>query len=181
MRRMKESKKKMKELILYISEKCADDRFFGATKLNKILFLSDFWAYAEFGRPITGMEYMKLRHGPAPRKLLPIRREMERGRELAIQEGRLSDLPQMRPVNLRPANLSLFTAEEIALVDMVIEKLRGATAAATSRYTHRWSGWQIADENETIPYPTVFLSDDPISEVEIQRGMELNRRHRWDA
>ena len=62
---------KFKELILYVCEKSATDPNFGATKLNKILFLSDFWAYAYCGRPITGVEYMKLRFGPAPEGVRP--------------------------------------------------------------------------------------------------------------
>ena len=179
MAKIKENKKKMKELILYISEKCADDPYFGATKLNKILFFSDFAAYGELGRPITGMEYMKLPHGPAPRRLVPIREEMEENNELAIQEARLAGFSQKRPVNLRSANLDLFSAEQIALVDTVIERVRRASAADLSRYTHGWEGWKFADDQETIPYSAVFLSDDPITEFEAQRGRELATKHNW--
>ena len=34
------------------------DSKFGATKLNKILWWSDFLACAQRGKPITGIEYM---------------------------------------------------------------------------------------------------------------------------
>ena len=34
-------------------------------------------------------------------------------------------------------------------------------------------GWQIATEGETIPYETVFLSNEPLSEAEIVRGREI--------
>jgi hypothetical protein len=47
-----EDEQKMKELILYISQKCADDTKFGATKLNKILYFSDFLAYASMAHPL---------------------------------------------------------------------------------------------------------------------------------
>ena len=50
---------KFKELVLYIASRCERDPTFGAVKLNKELFFSDFWAYAEFGEPITGAEYIK--------------------------------------------------------------------------------------------------------------------------
>jgi hypothetical protein len=180
MLKFKQNTKKFRELILYICEKSATDPNFGATKLNKILFLADFWAYGSLGKPITGVEYMKLPYGPAPRPLLPVRRQMERIGELAVQETALD--PQMarkRPVNLRSADLSDFGAEEIAVVDKVIDVCQLATGASVSRYTHRWHGWITAAEGETIPYETVFISDDPITPLEIQRGKELAAEHGW--
>ena len=53
---------KLSELILYISQKCATDPKFGAVKLNKILYLSDFLAFGNWGEPITGVEYQHLSH-----------------------------------------------------------------------------------------------------------------------
>ncbi len=179
MRRFREDKQKFKELILYISEKSATDAYFGATKLNKILFLSDFWAYAELGEPITGMEYMHLPYGPGPRKLLPIRQEMEHNGELAIQPAVVQGMSQKRPVNLRPPELSEFTAEQIALVDRVIDLLKEATGFQVSSYTHGWHGWIAAEDKETIPYETVFINDAPLTEFEIVRGKQLAARHGW--
>lgn len=176
----KQDTQKFKELILYVCEKSATDSNFGATKLNKILFLSDFWAYAELGKPITGAQYMKLEWGPAPRPLLPIRAEMQKHGELAIQETTLDpEMSRKRPVNLRAADLSIFTAEEIALVDRILEFCKSATAKGVSRYTHDWQGWKAAQDMETIPYETVFISDKPITPFEIARGQELAAKHGW--
>ena len=36
------TRRRLGELILYIAERCADDHTLGATKLNKILWFSDF-------------------------------------------------------------------------------------------------------------------------------------------
>ncbi|HZQ34888.1 MAG TPA: hypothetical protein VFD32_03070 [Dehalococcoidia bacterium] len=46
--------RKLGELILYVAEKSSDDPRFGATKLNNILFFSDFLAFGQLGRSITG-------------------------------------------------------------------------------------------------------------------------------
>jgi len=182
MRKFKQNTKKFKELVLYISEQSAMDPNFGAIKLNKILFLSDFWAYAQFDQPITGAEYMKLPNGPAPRPLVPIRDEMIRNGELAIQESTLTpDMARKRPVNLRSADLSVFTAPEISLVDAVIRMCSTATAADVSLYTHKWHGWIAAQDKETIPYETVFISDSPITPLEIARGKELAKQYGWLA
>jgi Protein of unknown function (DUF4065) len=180
MLKFKQNTEKFKELILYVCEKSAADPRFGATKLNKILFLSDFWAYANLREPITGVEYMKLPYGPAPRPLLPIRQEMEKNGELAIQETTLDpEMARKRPINLRAAKLSVFSAEEIALVDKVIDFCKRATGSGVSRYTHSWHGWIAAEEGETIPYETVFISDEPITPFEIARGKELAAKYGW--
>jgi Protein of unknown function (DUF4065) len=180
MLKFKQNTQKFKELVLYVSEKCAADPNFGATKLNKILFLADFWFYGQYGKPITGVEYMRLPKGPAPRPLFPIRQEMIDDGELAIQVTALTPrISRQRPVNLRSADLSVFTAEEIALVDQVITACGEANATRISDYTHDWHGWIAASDQETIPYETVFISDDPITPIEIERGKELAQQYGW--
>src|SRR5437763_14359378 len=85
----KENEQKFRELLLYISGKCATDPKFGATKLDKILFYSDFFAYANLGKPITGFAYQKLPTGPAARRLLPATKKMIRAGAIVEQEGPL--------------------------------------------------------------------------------------------
>src|SRR6266487_3415423 len=45
---------KLRELILHICIRSEDDEAFGAVKLNKLLFFSDFHAFLRLGKPITG-------------------------------------------------------------------------------------------------------------------------------
>ncbi len=176
-RKFTEDDARFKELVLYICEKCAADPKFGATKLNKTLYFSDFLAYAELGNPITGMEYQKLPNGPAPRRLLPLREEMVKADELAVQRVRLvSGRIQERPINLRSANLDMFTSRQIALVDSIIEALRDSTAEEVSELSHRMVGWKAVDPGDTIPYETIFISDEPMSEADLQRAHELSRQ-----
>ncbi len=59
---------KFSEMIIYISDLSNDDSTFGLTKLNKLLFYSDFVHFAYHGTPISGQKYQKLPHGPAPAK-----------------------------------------------------------------------------------------------------------------
>ena len=176
MRLPREDERKLRELILYISQKCATDPTFGATKLNKILFFADFLAYANLGKAITNFDYQKLPQGPAPRRLVPVRDQMIADGELVIQQVRLlRGNVQKRTVNLRPPDLTIFSGDEIALVDEVIEALEGAKAEAVSELTHRMLGWKLVDEGESIPYNTIFLSNEPLTEAETQRGRELAR------
>ncbi len=164
---------KLKELILYVCQKCADDPKFGSVKLNKHLFFSDFFAYANLGTGITNVEYQKLKAGPAPKRLLPIRNEMIASGELGLQEVRIAPgFTQKRPVALRNPDLSLFTADEIALVDEVLSVFHEDNAKQISDASHM-IGWKAAKEGEIIPYSTIFISNSPLTENEQQRGLEI--------
>lgn len=148
---------KMAELILYVSDKCQSDDTYGSTKLNKILFSADFQHYAKHGRSITEQEYMRLNQGPAPRQLVPIRNRLVENHELVVREMPYRALRQKRPIALREADLSAFNGEEIATVDAVIDQLWGLTAAEVTERSHRFIGWRLAKDRETIPYDTALL------------------------
>lgn len=168
------NEKKLEELILYISEQCADDPTFGAVKLNKILCYSDFLFYAYHDHGITDVEYQKLANGPAPRRLVPIRDRMIKRGDLALQPISLkSGYTQHRPRNLRKPNLDLFTGPEIATVQNVIQDLRGVTAEDTSDLSHQMVGWMVVEDGETIPYNTAYFANPPLSLEETFRARQL--------
>src|SRR5437660_10500981 len=79
------TRQRLRELILYIADRSKDDPKFGATKLNKILYFSDFVSFREYGEPITGAMYMRLENGPAPMHLVPVRNEMLESGEIAME------------------------------------------------------------------------------------------------
>lgn len=170
---------KFKELVLYIAEKCMDDPTCGATKLNKILYFADFYAYGESGVPITGATYGKLPRGPAPRQLVSVREELSNTGDICMRKDIYHGYPQERMIPIRETNLDLFTAKEIALVDDIIQKLWGINAANISDYTHRLAGWRIAEDGDDIPYESVFLSDEGLTEDDINRAKELINHFGW--
>ena len=169
---------KLRELILYISARCESDPRFGATKLNKILLFADFTSYFRRRRPVTGVEYMRLPNGPAPRRLKPITAEMESVGELVMRTVQDGKFEQKRVVPLRPPNLSLFSAEDIAIVDEMIHRCWGRTAKAVSELSHGIA-WKVAGDREAIPYEAVFLSDEPLTEYDITRTHELAKQFGW--
>ena len=148
----------LKELILYIANRLASHPKFGATKLNKILFFSDFIAYAKLGKSITGEEYQKLPKGPAPKYLMPVRAKMDSKDIICYSQETLSGL-QHRIAPKRPADLRKFTSEQISIVDQVIDLLKDKDAEEVSELSHFFIGWKIVKEGEEIPYETVFLRD----------------------
>lgn len=151
------SEKKFREAILYVAEKSQGDETFGATKLNKLLFYSDFLAYLNFGKAITDQEYFRLPKGPAPRKLLPVRKKLEQEGAIKVEAVRFFGFPQDRVIPLRQADYSVFTADEMALMDRVIEMHRNKTASEISEESHGFVGWSLARDRETIPYSVALV------------------------
>jgi len=165
---------KLAELILYISQNCATDPKFGAVKLNKVLYLSDFLAFGNWGEPITGVPYQHLKMGPAPTRFIPIRDGLQKSGKLVVQVLPLKGgKRQVRTVNLVDPNLKVFSGREIALVDSIIEELWDMDAEESSEFSHRFIGWKMTKEGDPIPYGSIFISDEPLSPAEIQRGREL--------
>ena len=174
-----DSDARLRELILYVAQKCDRDRRFGATKLNKILAFADFTSFFETRRPITGAEYMRLPQGPVPRRLKPVTEGMTAAHEMVLRVVPDGKYQQKRVIPLRDANLSLFTATEIALVDRAIDVFWGRTATAVSEFSHGIA-WRIAKDRAPIPYESVFLSDEGITEYDIIRTRELADQYGWE-
>jgi len=162
-----------KELVLYISEKCGSDNTFDSLVLSKVLFLSDFLAYAHLGEPITGSEYVKMGKGPAPKRIREIKTQMvENDRTLGEQTLPLRDWK--RPVSLRKPDLSKFLASEIALVDHVIDAIKGADGETISELTHHWACWKMTRAiGQVIPYEMIFVSHEEPTPVDIERGLAV--------
>jgi uncharacterized phage-associated protein len=169
---------KFKELVLYIASHSAEDPTFGATKLNKILYFSDFWAYVQLGAPVTGATYQRLEHGPAPRQMLPVRTLLFREGAARIETRPRFNLPQRRLVALREPNLDVFSKEELLLVDEVIDALRPYSAVEVSELSHQLAiGWQLAEVGEEIPYQTAFLTGEAPTEDDIYEGQIFAKEH----
>lgn len=173
---------KFKELLLYIAESSADDPRFGATKLNKILFYSDFLHYGLHGEAITGATYQRLDRGPAPRELLPVQRELtEKEGDAEIIERTRFGYPQKRLTPKRDPDLSLFNGDEIAVVEAVIDHFHDHNAREVSDISHAELAWKIAGDREEIPYDAVFLASQDLSPADIDRAQELAQEHGWAA
>lgn len=169
---------KFEELILLVARECREDPRCGATKLNKILFYSDFLAYEELGRSISGEAYRKLERGPAPRRILPVVEDMLSAGWCTWAERDWFGLPLRKLQPLREPDLSLFSADELEVVRRVVRDLWELNATEVSDLSHRFAGWQAAAPGEEIPYETVFV-DEPrrLTDEEVEWAQEAIREH----
>ena len=149
--------KKFRELILYVARESQDDPRCGSVKLNKILFYADFEAYRRLGASISGQEYQKLEHGPAPRRLIPVIADMEKRGWCAWASRDYYGFALKKLIALREPDLSVLSAAELDIVNRVVRDLWELNATEVSDLSHRFAGWQAAEYGEEIPYNTVFV------------------------
>src|SRR5438105_15829038 len=76
---------KLKALVHYIIAKCDNPKILGSIKLNKVLWVSDLWAYVTWGHPITGEHYVKQQFGPVA-STLGILRELQAEGKIVVRE-----------------------------------------------------------------------------------------------
>lgn len=170
---------KLEELILYIAKRAEPDPAFGATKLNKILFFADFESYAQCGESITGQEYMKLEHGPVPRRLKPVMDRLTAQKRIAIEARNYKGKEQKRAVARSEPRLTMFSEVELSLVDHFIDELWGDSASKVSDLSHQFVGWKVARLKETIPYETMLISARPLTEADLEHARRLDQQ--WKA
>lgn len=171
--RITPNENKFRELLLFIARRSEGDPRFGAIKLNKLLFYSDFLAYLELGHPITGQPYFALENGPAPRYLVRVREQMVKSKEIAIARKTTFDGVQERVLALREPDPNKFTPAEIALVTKVLDGCRSQSGTELSELSHRFAGWRLAGQKEDIPYEVALVGNRPPTPAEKSYGITL--------
>lgn len=162
---------RLKELVLLVAARSKDDSTFGATKLNKLLFFADFRAYTRLGEPITGAPYVKRQFGPCPRDILrAVRTLVSEGRAREIELSTGGGYTQRRVEAIADPDPSMFSPDQVAVVDDVIGRLRHLGAVSVSDFSHRFTGWKLAADGEEIPYFTALIgqtTERPLSPAEL--------------
>lgn len=173
-------REKFRELIVYIAERTADDEWFGDTHLNKVLWWADFDAYRTLGRPVTGARYFKLQYGPAAKPLIPVRDELSEDGDVEVIEPPPGTKRARKTIALRAADPTLFSREELQLVDDRIHDLAQHSATALSRISHEESvGWNLVEMYEDIPYRTALVSDEEPTEDMLARARQTAAHLGW--
>jgi hypothetical protein len=180
MRPFNEDRRKLKELILYVSQQCATKHNFGSVILYKILYFSDHFAYGKLGQPITGAEYIKEKHGPIPRTGIRAIQELADEGRLRVDAVRHGKGTLKKPVALNGPDMSMFSPAEMSLIDSVIERFQEATTRKARSVSHQLKAWRAYEFGEIIPYETVYVSPNQrLTRKEVKIGQEIARRRGW--
>ena len=152
------SNSNFKTLVHYVCDRCTDDPTkLGATKLNKILWMSDVLAYVSMGQPITEEHYIKRQFGPVAQTMQPTLENLQQEQSLSIRDDPSSLLTLY--LSLKEPDISGFTAEQISLIDKVISwVVNKHSATSISDFSHAFLAWQVASIGEDIPHSAVYAS-----------------------
>ncbi|WP_349831583.1 type II toxin-antitoxin system antitoxin SocA domain-containing protein [Bacteroides fragilis] len=143
---------KLKNIILYFIEKC-DDTF--NTKMNKLLFYTDFLSYKTYGRGISGLAYKAIQFGPVP---------VRWDRVYSLMDDVYPEIIEFNSGNcgtklcstLSP-DFSCFSIEEQSILDAVWEKFKDISASDISELSHKEDAWEKYNTtNLMIDYKEAF-------------------------
>lgn len=164
---------RLRQLVLHIAERLSDAQHFGVIKLNKVLWWADFRSFAERGVPVTGREYKRLEHGPAPREMPWLQREMLDAELIRVERDETVETwTELRTVALAAADLSMFSPEDLGFVDRAITRYRDLTAMQTSDDSHG-AAWKSRNNGDPMPYELALLSDVPLGRKQFLRLRSL--------
>jgi hypothetical protein len=170
---MKYDDRKMQELILYIADRQKGDGGYGRVKMAKLLFYSDFEAFARLGAPVTGATYIKRPQGPLAKEFLPAQSRLLAAQDLREDAVEVGPYTQYRLVALRDSNLEVFSPEEIAVVDEVIHTHEGWSGKEISDKSHEELVWDVPAMDSHIPYSAYLVSAEPADPELIERAHRI--------
>lgn len=161
--------KKFKEVLLYILGKVGAKPNVGETVLYKLLYFIDFNYYEKYEEQLIGATYIKNHHGPTPIEFSSIVNEMIENKEIEVVKSKYFQHLQKKYLPHQEPDLSVFNANEIKVIDDVLQKLSGMNASTISEYSHQDVPWVVTQEREKIDYESVFYRTPAYSVREYSR------------
>lgn len=156
---------RLKELVLLFAERSAEDEGFGMVKLNKLLCRADFEAFRLLGKSITGETYERQEFGPVARHLYFALDELASRHYIVWTFPSRGDYTAKVPVAHEGADTSLFTPDELRVIEMTLAELASHGGKSISEWSHeQFVGWQMMEDGEEIRYSTAVLSLKPLSQ-----------------
>lgn len=148
--------KKFKETLLYILGKVGAKPNVGETVLYKLLYFIDFNYYEKYEEQLIGATYIKNHHGPTPIEFQAIVNEMIETKEIEVVKSKYFQHLQKKYLPHRKPDLSVFNANEIKMIDDVLQKLSDMNASTISEYSHQDIPWMVTQDRQKIDYESVF-------------------------
>ncbi len=154
---------KFKEIFLYILNKVGSKPNVGETVIYKFLYFIDFDFYEKYEEQLIGATYLKNKYGPTPLEFRKIVNRMIENKEIMKVKDNYFTYPQTKYLPLRKPDLSKLKANEMEVINEVLNKLSEMNAAQISKYSHNDVPWLTTVNGETIEYESVFYRNPPYS------------------
>ena len=150
------NEKKYKNAILFFAGKIQNGTL-GKLKIKKLLYYLDFDFFEKYGKSVTGDEYLRFELGPVPRMAEKVLKQME-GKDIKItrhkiKEG-LNDQQRIEP--LKDFDLSVFSKEELVMLEEIASKWEKFTGSEMKMATHGEAPWISTKPDEVIDYNLAY-------------------------
>ena len=139
---------KLREMMVYFAGRPKTFR----TKLNKLLFYSDFLHKKRHGTPISAVRYVHLQFGPVPDGFYRRQDELVSDASLCEIEIDAGEWGGTRFEAGRPADLSVFSLSELECLEFVADRFQDWSAKRLTELSHGEAAWRDTRDGETISY-----------------------------
>lgn len=159
-------KKKYQQVILYFCSQL-NGEVRGKKKLAKLLYYADFDYFEKNQTAITGDTYKALPMGPFPVSLEIISAEMKRKGLLDIRPipERTGYIPTEVYRTNTKVDMSVFSKEEIQMLDRVITKYGHLNGKQLEDLTHQEAPYVGTEPQQVIPYELAFYRGTDFNEL----------------
>ena len=147
---------KFREVLLYILNKVGAKANVGETVIYKLLYFIDFDFYEKYEEQLIGATYKKNIFGPTPIEFTAIVNDMITNKEIEKVKSSFYQMEQNKYLPLRTACLASLSANELNLIDEVLNRLSDKNASQISEYSHGDIPWKVTEDMGIINYETVF-------------------------
>lgn len=159
----KKNLNKFKEALIYILAKVGAKPNIGETVLYKLLYFIDFDYYEKYEEHLIGATYIKDHLGPTPLEFSAVVADMIENKDIEVFKSKHFQHLQKKYFPYRKPDLSIFSVNEIKLIDDVLNKLSDMSASTISEYAHHDTPWIVTSDQKKIDYNSVLLRDLPYS------------------
>jgi len=148
-------REKTKHVILYLAEYSQPYK----TKLNKLLFYTDFDHFRGFAQSITGLKYVAIPHGPVPNHYEYLFEALVE-EEIICKDYALTsygEVERILPSGKLKFDESLFSASELNSLRYIAEKFKETSAGDIAEISHKEPAWiENIDGKRIIPFHYAF-------------------------
>lgn len=128
---------RIKNILLYFIEK---GRGVYITKMNKLLFYTDFLSYRDRGKGMTGLRYKAIQHGPVPVRWDRIYSFYDEIKPEILQLSNDRE-GSMLVSNLSPV-MADFSEDDLEILRAVYERFKNETPTQISETSHQEEAWK---------------------------------------
>ena len=143
---------RLRNIMLYILNRCDE---VWCTKMNKLLFYTDFMSYRERGIAMTGLSYRAIDFGPVPERWDRVYSEFPEVRQELRQVG---DFVGSVLIASEESDYSMFTDAELKVLDSICTHFSKMSSREISRISHDEDAWlNHHDKREHIPFDDAYM------------------------